>query len=100
MNFDPDTIYRCDYCHLTAMGEWPHPVGTGCPEAALDRNREQQRKDEANEAYIAKLNAERDASDAGRIANEASAAAWDAQREYYERQLSPPTMFRTKRASR
>jgi hypothetical protein len=45
--------------HAPADGMWPHPLGDPCPLALDDHNREQARRDAANTAYIAKLDAER-----------------------------------------
>jgi hypothetical protein len=57
-------LYTCPRCYATTKGGWPHPPGAPCPQQVT-----------ADESYIAKLDAEREAA--------------EAQRDYYERAGMP-----------
>jgi hypothetical protein len=49
----------CSICGAVATGRWPHREGAPCPMAADAHEREQARRDVANEAYVAMLEAQR-----------------------------------------
>lgn len=65
----------CPRCGAVADAQWPHPLGQPCPLAFDEHEREQARRDLANDSYVAKLEAER--------------AAAEATRDYYERSQMP-----------
>ncbi len=50
----------CSRCAAVAWGTWPHPEGEPCPLILEEHEREQRRRDAANAAYVAQLEAERD----------------------------------------